>query len=90
MTRFLRWWETRSTGVQAAIALPVSSAIMLAFHLGPLNQPFGRGLSYSLFWGLLGGALLIVATKAEAARRRNAAEARRRRLEAARRRRGET
>ncbi len=81
MNRLVRWWESRSTGVQAAIALPVSLAAMLAFHLGPLNQPLGRGLSYSVFWGFLGAALIIVATKAEAARKRQAEADRRRRRE---------
>lgn len=79
--RLLRWWESRPTGVQAAVALPVCMGAMLAFHLGPLRQPFWRGLSYAVFWGVLAAALIIVATKAEAAKRRQAEAARRRRKE---------
>lgn len=71
--RLLRRWEHVSVGVQTAIAVPVCLVFMFLLHLGPFRQPVGRAISYSVFWGLLLAGGVIIATKAERARRRDAA-----------------
>lgn len=70
MNRLLRRWEGLSIGVQLIVAFVVATAIMLWFHLGPLRQPFWRGVSYSVFWSFLGTVAIVGATRAEAAKRR--------------------
>ncbi len=70
MQRFLRWWEARPLVVQIVVSFVVMTAFMLWFHLGPLRQPLGRGISYSIFWSLIGTVAILGATKAEAMNRR--------------------
>ncbi len=74
MQRFLRRWESFPIVVQIVVAFAVVTAIMLVFHLGPLRQPLGRGISYSIFWSLIGTVAVIGATKAEAVKRRQREE----------------
>lgn len=69
--RLLRRWETLHVGVQTAVAVVVSVTFMFLLHLGPFNQPLGRALSYAGFWGLLMAGGIMVATRAEAAKRRS-------------------
>jgi hypothetical protein len=42
---------------------------MLLIHLGPFNQPTARAIGYAVFWGAILTALLVVASRAERARR---------------------
>lgn len=70
MSRVLRWWESLPIAVQIVVAFVASMAFMLWFHLGPLRQPLGRGISYSIFWSVLGTCATVGATRAEAAKRR--------------------
>jgi hypothetical protein len=42
---------------------------MLLIHLGPFNQPMGRAIAYAVFWGAILTGLLVVASRAERARR---------------------
>jgi hypothetical protein len=63
------WWEARSARTQAAIGFPVAFVLMLLIHLGPFNQPTGRAVAYAVFWGAILTGLLVVASRAERARR---------------------
>lgn len=65
----LRRWEALSARAQAAIAFPVAAVLMLLIHLGPFNQPTGRAIGYAVFWGAVLTALLVVASRAERAKR---------------------
>ena len=65
----LRRWEALSARVQVAVAFPVMFVAMLLVHLGPFNQPMGRAIGYAVFWGVILTALLVVASRAERARR---------------------
>lgn len=78
MQRFLRRWESLPIAVQVVVAFAAVTAVMLVFHLGPLRQPLGRGISYSFFWSLIGTVAIIGATKAEAVKRRQREERERR------------
>lgn len=65
----VRHWEALSARAQAGIAFPVSFVLLLVIHLGPFNQPAGRAIGYGVFWGAILTALLVVASRAERARR---------------------
>jgi hypothetical protein len=65
----VRRWEALSARAQAAIAFPAAFVVMLLLHLGPFNQPFLRGLGYAVFWGAVLTGALVVASRAERARR---------------------
>lgn len=66
---FVRRWEALSARAQAAIAFPLAFVAMLLIHLGPFNQPTARAIGYAVFWGAILTALLVVASRAERARR---------------------
>jgi len=68
----VRRWEALSVGVQVAILLPASAALLWAAHVWLLDQPVGRGLGYGLFWGAIVTAAVVVASRAERARREGA------------------
>ncbi len=68
-TPLVRRWEALSARAQAAIGFPVAFALMLLIHLGPFNQPTARAVGYAVFWGAILTALLVVASRAERARR---------------------
>lgn len=70
MQRFLRRWEALPVAAQTVAALVAGCIFMLLLHLGPLQQPVGRAVGYSIFWGVLMGGGIMIATRAEAARRR--------------------
>ena len=65
----MRRWEALSAWAQAGIAFPVAFVLMLVIHLGPFNQPMARAIGYAMFWGAILTALLVVASRAERARR---------------------
>lgn len=65
----MRRWEALSAWAQAGIAFPMAFVVLLAIHLGPFNQPTGRAIGYGVFWGAILTALLVVASRAERARR---------------------
>jgi len=65
----VRRWEALSARGQAAIAFPIAAVLMFLIHLGPLNQPTGRAIGYAVFWGAVLTALLVVASRAERAKR---------------------
>ncbi len=65
----VRRWEALSARTQAVIALPIAFVVMLLIHLGPFNQPMGRAIGYGVFWGVILTGLLVVASRAERARR---------------------
>ena len=67
--RLVRRWEALSARAQAAIGFPVAFVLMLLIHLGPFNQPMGRAIAYAVFWGAILTGLLVVASRAERARR---------------------
>ncbi len=62
-------WEALSAWAQAGIGFPVAFVLMLLIHLGPFNQPTVRAIGYAVFWGAILTALLVVASRAERARR---------------------
>jgi hypothetical protein len=66
---WVRRWEDLSPGRQALVVLPVAVVAMLLLHLGPLNQPTGRAITYALFWGAVITVALVVASRSERARR---------------------
>lgn len=79
MERLLRRWEGFSTPVQAAVALVGGVIFMFLLHIGPFRQPLGRAIGYSAFWGVLMAGGIMVATRAEQAKRRAADEQRKKR-----------
>ncbi len=68
-TPLVRRWEALSARKQGSIGFPVAFVAMLLLHLGPFNQPLGRAIAYAVFWGAILTALLVVASRAERARR---------------------
>ena len=67
--RLVRRWEALSARLQALVAFPAAFVVMLLLHLGPFNQPLWRAIGYAVFWGGLLTAALVVASRAERARR---------------------
>lgn len=66
----LRRWEALSARAQAAVAFPVAFGVMLVFHLGLFPRlSFGLSAGYAVFWGAILTALVVVASRAERARR---------------------
>jgi hypothetical protein len=44
--------------------------VLFFVHIGPLNQPLGRGAFYAVFWAVLGTFAVVVATRTEATKRK--------------------
>jgi hypothetical protein len=65
----VRRWENLSPGRQALVIFPVAVVLMFLLHVGPLNQPTGRAVTYALFWGAVITVALVVASRSERARR---------------------
>lgn len=65
----VRRWEALSARTQAIVGFPLAFVLMLLIHLGPFNQPAGRAVAYAVFWGAIVTGLLVVASRAERARR---------------------
>ncbi len=70
--RLLQRWEALSSPVQLVTALIVGFVFMFLIHIGPFRQPLGRALGYGVFWGVLMGGGIVVATRTEQAKRRQA------------------
>ncbi|HMM48348.1 MAG TPA: hypothetical protein PKE32_01870 [Miltoncostaeaceae bacterium] len=66
---WLRRWEDLHILVQIAIVAPVTVLLLWVVHIGLLNQPLWRGLSYGVFWGALFTAAIVGASRSERARR---------------------
>lgn len=62
-------WEELSIGVQVVSVFLVTFTILVIIHLGLLNQPFGRSLTYGVFWAVPATAALVGGTRSERARR---------------------
>jgi hypothetical protein len=62
-------WEALSARAQGAIAFPVATVLMFFIHIGPFDQPLGRAVGYALFWGAILTALIVIASRAERAKR---------------------
>lgn len=65
----LRRFEDQRLGVQAAVVLAVSVALLYVVHVTVLNQPSGRGLLYAVFWGVLATFFVVGSLRVERARR---------------------
>ena len=65
----VRRWEGLSAWTQALVAFPVAFVAMLLLHLGPFNQPALRAVGYAVFWGAIATAAIVVASRAERAKR---------------------
>jgi hypothetical protein len=68
-TRLVRRWEDLHVVAQVAVVLPLAVVLLTILHLTALNQPFGRGVAYGVFWGALLTAVLVGASRSERARR---------------------
>lgn len=70
MTRpLVERWEALPARRQAAIAFPAAAVVMFLLHLGPFDQPLARAIGYAIFWGAILTGMLVVASRAEKARR---------------------
>ncbi|HEU0193529.1 MAG TPA: hypothetical protein VFQ71_04980 [Gaiellales bacterium] len=72
--RLLLRWEALPAQTQIMITFPALVVLLFLVHIGPLNQPLGRGAFYAVFWAILGTFAVVVATRTEAAKRRKAEE----------------
>ena len=70
--RIVLWWEALHPAAQIAIVGPISVALLFVIHIGPLNQPTGRGFGYAVFWGVIVTGLVVGASRAEHAKRSRA------------------
>ena len=52
-----------------AISFVVSAPILWLIHVTVLNQPEDRGIFYGIFWGVVVGLILLLATRSEKMRR---------------------
>jgi len=69
--RWLLRWEGLSAQTQILISFPSLVVILFLVHIGPLNQPLGRGAFYAVFWAILGTFAVVVATRTEANKRKH-------------------
>jgi hypothetical protein len=63
-------WEALPGQVQVFITYPVTVALLFPFHVIVFNLAWVRSLFYALFWGVPATAIVYIATRAEAAKRR--------------------
>ncbi len=70
--RLLLRWEALPAQTQIMITFPVLVVVLFFVHIGPLNQPLGRGAFYAVFWAVLGTFAVVVATRTEATKRKRA------------------
>ncbi|MEQ8839788.1 MAG: hypothetical protein RJQ03_07690 [Miltoncostaeaceae bacterium] len=66
---WLTRWEDLHIVIQVLLVSPVSVALLFVVHIGLMNQPLWRGLSYGIFWGALVTAAVVGASRSERARR---------------------
>ena len=62
-------WEDLHVGVQIAASFVIAFVVLVFVHWAFLNQPVGRSLWYGLFWGAIATLVIVLATRAERARR---------------------
>ena len=72
--RLLLRWEALPAQTQILITFPVLVVVLFFVHIGPLNQPLGRGAFYAVFWAILGTFAVVVATRTEASKRKKSEE----------------
>jgi hypothetical protein len=65
-------WESLPGPAQILAAFPVLAVVFFLFHFGLLGLSATRSLFYGVFWAVPGTAAVVIATKTEAAKRRNA------------------
>lgn len=70
--RLLLAWESLAGPAQILLAFPVLTVLFFLFHFGLLGLSATRSLFYGVFWAVPGTAAVVIATKTEAAKRRNA------------------
>jgi hypothetical protein len=64
-------WESLPGQVQVFITYPVTVALLFPFHVIVFDLAWERSLFYALFWGIPATAIVSIATRAEAAKRRS-------------------
>lgn len=62
-------WEDLHLGVQMAASFVVALIVLTFVHWAFLNQPMGRAFWYGVFWGAIAAVVIVLATRAERARR---------------------
>jgi len=63
-------WEQLPGQVQVFVTYPVMVALLFPFHVIVFDLAWVRSLFYALFWGIPATAIVFIATRAEAAKRR--------------------
>ena len=63
-------WEGLSGPVQLVIAFPITTLAVFLLHLAFLNLSVTRSFFYGVFWAIPATAAVVIATKTEAAKRR--------------------
>jgi hypothetical protein len=66
---FVRRWEALAAPVRFLVTFVISAPILWLIHITFLNQPEDRGIFYGLFWGVVVGLVLLLATRSEKMRR---------------------
>lgn len=66
---FAARWEALSGPVRFVISFVISAPILWLIHITVLNQPEDRGIFYGVFWGMVVGLVLLLATRTEKMRR---------------------
>ncbi|HJZ61422.1 MAG TPA: hypothetical protein VKD47_04600 [Miltoncostaeaceae bacterium] len=65
----VRRWEALPAQVQAAIVFPPAAVVLALLHLALFDLPVALVISYGIFWGGVVTALVVMASRAERARR---------------------
>ena len=77
-----RRWEALSAPVRFLIVFVISSPILWLVHVTWLNQPEDRGVFYGIFWGVVAGLIMLLATRSEKMKREGLDSRRARRRDA--------
>jgi hypothetical protein len=64
-------WEALPGQVQVFITYPIAVALLFPFHVIVFDLAWVRSLFYAFFWGIPATAIVYIATRAEAAKRRS-------------------
>jgi hypothetical protein len=63
-------WEALPGQVQVFVTYPITVALLFPFHVVVFHLARFRSFFYALFWGIPATAIIYIATRAEAAKRR--------------------